>query len=176
MESKIVLLHTCCAPCCAYVAEKLQKLGCKVLLYFYNPNIFPLAEYNKRLDELKRFCKETELELILEDPDFTRWQELTKGLENELEKGKRCSICYRMRLEKTALKATELGINFFTTSLSISPHKSYPKIKEISLTLENDNLKFLDIDFKKQDGFKNSLELSKKYNFYRQSYCGCGYK
>lgn len=171
-----LLLHTCCAPCCAYSAQYLQEEGFDVTLYFYNPNIHPEEEYNRRLEELIRFAKDKNIPLIIEEADFTNWFNITNGLENSPERGERCRICYSMRLEKTAIKAKENNFDFFTTTLSISPHKSYEMIKEISENLENKySIKYLDVNLKKKDGYKKSTELSKQYNFYRQDYCGCKY-
>ena len=171
---KKLLLHTCCAPCGAYSSQFFQNEGYEVTFYFYNPNIYPESEYLKRLEELQRFSQETKITLIIEEPDFDNWNKLTKGLENEPEKGKRCFVCYKMRLEKTAQKAKELGFDFFTTTLSISPHKSYEMISEISKELEKTyDITYLDVNLKKKDGYKKSVELSKQYGFYRQEYCGC---
>ena len=171
-----LLLHTCCAPCCAYSAKYLQNEGYDVTLYFYNPNIHPQEEYTKRLEELIRFANEQNIPLIIEEPDFDNWFEKTAGLENSPERGERCKICYAIRLEKTAQKAKENNFEFFTTTLSISPHKSYEAISEISQKLANQyTVKYLDVNLKKKDGYKKSIELSKQYNFYRQDYCGCKY-
>ena len=171
---KKLLLHTCCAPCGAYSAQFLQKEGYDVTFYFYNPNIHPENEYLKRLDELKKFSQKTKILLIVEEPDFDNWFNNIKGYENEPEKGKRCYLCYKMRLEKTAQKAKELNFDFFTTTLSISPHKSYEMISEISKNFEKIyDITYLDVNLKKKDGYKKSIELSKQYGFYRQKYCGC---
>lgn len=169
-----VLLHVCCAPCGAYSLEFLKNLGYNVTLYFYNPNIYPLEEYQKRLNELKDFADKNKIPLITEKADFQHWAEITKGLEFEPEKGKRCFVCYKMRLQKTAQKAEKLGFAYFTTTLSISPHKSYEMICEISKELEKQyKTCYLDVNLKKKDGYKKSIELSKMYGFYRQNYCGC---
>lgn len=173
---KKLLLHTCCAPCCAYSFKYLQSEGYDVSLYFYNPNIHPIEEYSKRLEELKRFVEQEKISLFVEEPDFENWFQITKGHENDKERGNRCKICYQMRLEKTAKFAKDNGFELFTTSLSISPHKSYEMISEISFDLEKKyNIKYLDVNLKKKDGYKKSVELSNKYGFYRQTYCGCKY-
>ena len=174
--SKKLLLHACCAPCGAYSAEFLQSQGYDITYFYYNPNIYPEAEYERRLEELKRYSSERNIPLIIEEPDFDNWEKSVKGFENEPEKGNRCRICYEIRLKKTAEKAKNLGFDYFTTTLSISPHKSYEIIKEISEELQNIyEITYLDVNLKKQDGYKKSVELSKKYNFYRQEYCGCKY-
>lgn len=171
---KKLLLHACCAPCGAYSHLFLTELGYDVSYYFYNPNIFPKEEHDRRLEELKRFCTEKNISLIIEEADFENWNDCIKGYENEPERGKRCYLCYEMRLKKTAQKAKELGYDYFTTTLSISPHKSYEIIKEISKNLSKEtSVEYVDVNLKKQDGYKKSVELSKKYGFYRQDYCGC---
>lgn len=174
--NKKLLLHACCAPCGAYSGEFLQALGYEVTYFYYNPNIFPESEYQRRLDELIRYCKDKNFPIIIEEPDFNNWKEKINGLENEPEKGKRCAVCYKIRLEKTAEKAKKLNFDYFTTTLSISPHKSYEMIKDISTELQNTyGITYLDVNLKKQDGYKKSVELSAKYGFYRQDYCGCEY-
>ena len=171
---KKLLLHACCAPCGAYSRELFVELGYDVTYYFYNPNIFPIEEHNRRLDELLRFCKDKNIPIIVEKEDFEFWNSKVKGYENEPEKGKRCHICYEIRLKKTAQKAKELGFDCFTTTLSISPHKSYEMIKEISEKLSKEiGIEYIDVNLKKKDGYKKSVILSQKYGFYRQNYCGC---
>ena len=171
---KKLLLHACCAPCGAYSCEYLMAEGFDVTCYYYNPNIYPVEEYNRRLDELKRYCENKNVKLIIEDADFDNWFKAVETLENEPEKGRRCYVCYKMRLNKTAQKAKELGYDCFTTTLSISPHKSYEMIKEISENSAKEySVDYLDVNLKKKDGYKKSVELSKKYGFYRQDYCGC---
>jgi len=179
LESKLnnkLLLHACCAPCGAYSAEFLKQQGYDVTFFFYNPNIFPKEEHDRRLDELKKYCDKINIPLIISDYEFEEWGNLVKGYELEPEKGIRCSICYEMRLKKTALNAKQLGFDLFTTTLSISPHKSYEKIKEISTKLQDDlGVTYLDVNLKKNDGYKKSVELSREQGFYRQDYCGCRY-
>ena len=173
MDKKL-LLHACCAPCGAYSTKHLKAEGYDLTLYFYNPNIFPVEEYERRLEELRRFSLQEDIPLIIEKPDFGTWNNLVKGYEFEPERGKRCYICYEMRLNKTAQKAKELGYDYFTTTLSISPHKSYEMISQISKNLEKEYaVAYLDVNLKKKDGYKKSVELSKEYGFYRQDYCGC---
>ena len=172
LKSKL-LLHICCAGCGAYVAQVLKK-DYEVVLYFYNPNIYPESEYEKRLVEAKKIAAEYGLKLILEKYDHRAWLNKIKGQEKDLERGERCWICYRDRLEKTAKIAREKGFAFFTTTLTISPHKDAKKISQLGREMENKyKVKFLDRDLKKQDGFKKSTYLGKELGLYRQNYCGC---
>lgn len=168
-----LLLHICCAPCGAYVSNLLMQ-DYEVILYFYNPNIFPDSEYESRLIEVKRIAKEFDLKLIIGEYNHKSWLEKIIGKENEPERGLRCRICYWERLENTAMIAKSKKIENFATTLSISPHKDATAINVIGKDLEiKYEIKFLDKDFKKQDGYRKSLELSKKYEFYRQNFCGC---
>lgn len=170
-----LLLHACCAPCSSYVLEYLAS-HFNITLFFYNPNIYPEDEYKKRLDELKRLVREMKLNIkVLEEhyvPD--EFFEISKGLENIPEGGERCRKCYRLRLQKTAEAAKADRYDFFCTTLSISPHKNAEWINEIGNELSKDyGTAFLPNDFKKKNGYKRSIELSKKYNLYRQNFCGC---
>lgn len=168
-----LLLHICCAGCGAYVVQVLKK-DYEVVLYFYNPNIYPESEYEKRLVEAKKIAAEYGLKLILEKYDHRAWLNKIKGQEKDPERGERCWICYRDRLEKTAKIAREKGFAFFTTTLTISPHKDAKKISQLGREMENKyKVKFLDRDLKKQDGFKKSTYLGKELGLYRQNYCGC---
>lgn len=170
-----LLLHACCAPCSSYCIEYLHE-HFNISLFFYNPNIFPQEEYSHRISELKRLVKEMELDIpVLEAENNTEsFYALAKGREKIPEGGERCFDCYRLRLEKTAELAKEKGFDYFTTTLSISPLKSSSKLREIGLELEKKyGVKNLPSDFKKKDGYKRSIELSKKHNLYRQNYCGC---
>lgn len=170
-----ILLHVCCAPCGAYVISKLQK-DFEITAFYYNPNIYPKSEYQKRLSEFKKYSHKIKLPLIEGKYNNQDWFNLTKGYEKEPERGKRCYLCYRMRLTETARKAQENNFDYFTTDLSISPHKDTTKINQIGQELESQyGIKFLEADFKKANGFKKSIELSRKENFYRQNYCGCLY-
>ena len=171
-----VLLHACCAPCSAYVCEFLENEGYEIIIYFYNPNIFPVLEYEKRKNELEKFCKLKNYELILGEEDFTLWNDYIKGLEQEPERGKRCEKCFQFRLEKAARFAKKMNIENFTTTLSISPHKDFKTIEKVGNELMGKyGVKFLNYNFKKNDGYKKSTILSQKYGFYRQNYCGCEY-
>ena len=174
-----MLLHVCCAPCSSYVLSVLAKYFSIDIIY-YNPNINTKEEYDKRLEELKRLLSivkyDNEINIIDCNYNNMDFFDAAKGLEKEPEGGKRCYECYKLRLEYTASKAKELGYDYFTTSLSISPYKNANWLNEIGISLEKKyNVKYLVADFKKKNGYKTSIELSKKYNLYRQDYCGCIY-
>lgn len=174
-----LLLHDCCAPCGSYVLEYLSAYFNITLLY-YNPNISPESEYEKRVAELKRLLKEMPLknnaELIEGKYEPEKFAELSKGLETLPERGERCFKCYALRLEETAKLAAEKNFDFFSTTLSVSPHKDAEKLNEIGAELEKKyGVKYLYSDFKKREGYKRSIALSKEYGLYRQNYCGCVY-
>lgn len=168
-----LLLHICCAPCAFAVLEnimpKFETTG-----YFYNPNIYPLAEFDLRLKNLMKLNKITKINLKVPKNDVNIWQEKVKGLEKEKEGGKRCEACIKFRLEKAAEFAVANGFDIFGTTLSISPYKNTMMINRIGLDLEKKyGVKFLDQDFSKL--YQRSIELCKKYGIYRQKYCGCVY-
>ncbi|MBE9502614.1 MAG: epoxyqueuosine reductase QueH [Proteobacteria bacterium] len=168
-----MLLHLCCAPCSSYVIEQLNA-HFDLKLYFYDPNIHPREEYVRRKEEAKEHAKKQGIEFFEGAYDVERWYELTTGHEDDPEKGKRCSLCYDMRLHESARFAREIKCDYFTTVLSISPHKDAKRINETGFSLSREfGIKYLPADFKKKEGFKKSLELSRKYSFYRQDYCGC---
>ena len=174
-----LLLHSCCAPCSSYVISYLNKYFDITVLY-YNPNIYPYEEYLKRKNEQIRLINEMEhvnnLSIIDCDYDNDKYERLIKGLENEKEGGSRCHICYKLRLEKTAMMASDGNYDYFSTTLTVSPYKNSKTLNEIGESLAvKYNIKWLYSDFKKNDGYKKSVELSKKYNLYRQDYCGCIY-
>jgi len=152
-------------------------MGFQATLFFYNPNIHPKKEYNTRLSELKEYLKELNNVQLIEGPyGDKQWFELTRGLEKEPERGKRCHICYTMRLEKTAQIAKDKGFTHYGSTLSISPHKDAQVISNIGNKLAKKyKLQFFDQDWKKNDGFKHSCDISKQKGFYRQNYCGCIY-
>jgi predicted adenine nucleotide alpha hydrolase (AANH) superfamily ATPase len=144
--------------------------------YFYNPNIHPREEYNRRLSEVERYCGENKIDLVKGEYDTDQWFSAVKGMEEQKEGGRRCEICYRVRLEKTALTAQAHGMSCFATTLTVSPYKKTLVINRIGREAgEQYSTIFYEADFKKRDGFKKSCELSKHYNFYRQTYCGCTY-
>lgn len=172
-----VLLHSCCAPCSSHVIS-LLKTYVDLTIFYSNDNIYPMEEYEKRLEEEIRFCKEFDstIEVISDPYQASDYSHAVKGYEALGEKTERCYKCYELRLEKTAKKAKELGFDYFTTTLSISPHKIAKWINEIGAQLENKyGIPFLYSDFKKEEGYKHSIELSKQYGLYRQDYCGCLY-
>ena len=175
-NSKKVLLHACCAICSGHPIENLRELDYEPIVYFFNPNIQPKEEYLKRLEAQKTLCKNLDCELIIEEYEPKMFEIASFGLEEEPEDGARCKKCFKMRLEKTASKAKDLGINEFTTSIVISPHKDYKLICQIGKAIsENYGINYLDIDFKKQDGFLKSNKIVKELELYRQNYCGCRY-
>ncbi len=174
MDSK-VLLHICCAPDATHSFLVLKERY-NVSGYFYNPNIHPEREYKKRLEETRRLAKEWGFKLYEGRYNTEDWFRETKGLEGEPEGGRRCEVCYRIRLEKTAEFGKEMGFDSFTTTLTISPHKPAGVIHKIGEEIgKRYGIKFLKEDFKKRDGFKKSVELSKELGLYRQVYCGCEY-
>lgn len=173
LNKKRLLLHICCAPCSTASIERLKD-EYEVTGIFFNPNIYPRKEYFKRLEETKKYCRKIGIELIEIDYNYNKWLEEIKGLEEELEGGRRCLKCYNIRLGQVAEEASKMRFDYFTTTLTISPYKNFEKIREIGSNVgKKHRAKFLDIDFKKKDGFKRSIELSKKHNLYRQRYCGC---
>lgn len=176
---KRLLLHACCAPCSSYVVEYLSEFFDITLLYF-NPNISPESEYEKRIGEVERLLREmplkSEVRLLKGRYCPDEFFKMAKGLEELPEGGERCFKCYRQRLEEAAKTAKEGGFDYFTTTLSISPHKNAEKLNQIGEELEKDyGVKYLYGDFKKRNGYKRSIELSRIYGLYRQNYCGCVY-
>lgn len=174
-----LLLHACCAPCSSYVLEYLTEYF-DITVYYYNPNISPEGEFEKRFDDVKRLISEMPLKsgvkLIKGVYRYEDFIDIAKGLEEVPEGGERCFACYRMRLEKTAGLARDEGYDYFCTTLSISPLKNSQKINEIGFELEKQyGVKWLPSDFKKKEGYKRSIELSREYNLYRQNFCGCVY-
>jgi predicted adenine nucleotide alpha hydrolase (AANH) superfamily ATPase len=166
---KNILIHTCCGPCASASVERLIADGYGVTLYYSNSNIFPESEYRKRLEQVKKLADKLDLSLELDEYNHSAWQERVKGLEKEPERGRRCEKCFKFSLGRTAEAADKLNIPYFTTTLTISPHKSSKTLFEIGKKYS----KFLARDFKKKDGFKRSLELSCQHGLYRQDYCGC---
>ena len=172
--SKKILLHACCGICSGYPISLLQDMGYSVVVYFYNPNIFPDEEYQRRLEAEKTLCAHYGCNLIIGDYETDVYYDFVKGLENEPEKGARCDKCFELRLNKTAQKAKSLGFEEFTTSMVISPHKNYEKLSEIGNSIASKyNLKYLPINFRKNDGFLKTNKISKDLDLYRQNYCGC---
>ncbi len=172
-----LLLHACCAPCSSYCLEYLSEFF-DITVFFYNPNIYPEKEYEKRVEEIEKFISEMEfsspVKLIKGDFIPADFYTFVKGYEKCSEGGERCFRCYELRLRETAKKAKEGGFDYFTTTLTISPLKNAQVINEIGQSLEKEyGVKHLPSDFKKKNGYKRSTELSREYNLYRQNYCGC---
>lgn len=173
----VLLIHACCAPCSSYVIEYLSEFFHINILY-YNPNITNPEEYEYRLSEEERLINELPVKypvkLIKGDYNPEKYLEAVKGLEKEKEGGKRCEVCFELRLREAAEKCKEIGADYFLTTLTISPLKNAEKINEIGERLaEEYSVKYLPSDFKKKNGYKRSIELSREYNLYRQNYCGC---
>ncbi|MCI5523965.1 MAG: epoxyqueuosine reductase QueH [Spirochaetia bacterium] len=188
-EKPSLLLHACCAPCSSHVLSVIARYF-DITVYYYNPNIHPELEYTKRLTELKKFLQEfpeaKRTNVLLKEENYNPQEYFDASkvlieteLQTEREKGERCRRCYKFRMEKAFHYAVANNFDFFTTTLSISPHKDSQAINEIGLELEKTSgqtkTKFLQSDFKKNNGFLHSLELSKEFNLYRQDYCGCVY-
>lgn len=176
IPQSLIFLHICCAPCATEVIERLRKEEYEICGFFYNPNIYPKEEYERRLDAIKKLASRIELQFITGPYNTEDWNKQIQGLENEPESGERCKICYRMRLDYAAEVAKAREYKIFTTTLTISPHKPTSIINSIGKEVgERHRIEFLSFDFKKQNGFNHSVLLSTKYELYRQSYCGCKY-
>jgi len=175
-ENKI-LIHACCGICSGYPIALLKEMGYEPVVYFCNPNLDTKEEFERRLAAQKTVCEYHKVDLVTEEYNHQVFLEAAQGLENEPEKGKRCDKCIELRLRMAAGKARELGINKFTTSLVISPHKNFDKITKIGLSVSDKDgclpLEYLPLDFKKKDGFLKTNKLSKELGIYRQNYCGC---
>lgn len=172
-----LLIHCCCAPCSSHPLFLLKDYF-DITLYFSNDNIYPESEYQLRLEELKDFMKNTKLDFNVLDSGYHPKDYYTsiKGLEHLAERSIRCYECYKLRLDKTAQAAASLGFDYFTTTLSISPYKKEEWINEIGYSLEKKySIPYLYSNFKKEQGYLHSIELSREYNLYRQDYCGCVY-
>ena len=180
-EKKKLLLHSCCGPCSSYVITYLTNYFDITVLY-YNPNISPYEEYIKRKNEQIKIIEllnsksKNNIDIMDCDYDNNLYEEKIKGLEMEPERGKRCEVCYKLRIEKTANIAKDNNYDYFCTTLSVSPYKNANLINKIGEEMEQKyKIKWLYSDFKKKDGYKKSIMLSQKYNLYRQNYCGCIY-
>lgn len=179
---KKILLHSCCAPCSTAVIERLAETY-EIVIFYYNPNIFPEEEYFKRKNEEIKYIKhlnqtnpEIKISMLDCDYDNITFESAVKGLENEREGGSRCSVCFALRLQKTAEVAKEKGFDLFGTTLTVSPHKNAELINLIGENIsKKTGIEFLVSNFKKQNGYKRSIELSKENGLYRQNYCGCKY-
>jgi len=176
-----LLLHACCGPCSSYVIEYLSNYF-DITIFYYNPNIYPENEFMRRFDELTNFVIEfnnrnnKKIQLIGKEYNSKEFYKSIKGLEKLGEKSIRCYNCYKLRMKNSAIFAKQCNFDYFTTTLSISPYKNADWINEIGSDIENEiGIKYLFADFKKKNGYKRSLELSKEYKLYRQEYCGCVY-
>ncbi|MEI7945338.1 MAG: epoxyqueuosine reductase QueH [bacterium] len=167
-----VLLHTCCAPCASHCALALRDAGHEVTLFFSNANLAPEAEWQKRLESVYALAKHDSIPVILDETSHTDWlTSVAAGFEQEPERGKRCERCFRYSLMRTYEATLEKKFDAFTTSLTVSPHKLSTQIFHVGQLISQSL--FLPIDFKKQEGFKHSLQRSEELGLYRQSYCGC---
>ena len=173
-----LLLHSCCGPCTSAVLETVVRYF-DTAVYFYNPNILPEEEYDKRLFWLRHLLEKAPfargVELIVPDRDEAAFWEAARGLEGEREGGARCTKCFELRLDRTARAAAEGGFDFYTTTLTVSPHKNAALINAQGSRLgEEQGVRWLPSDFKKRDGYRRSIQLSAEYGLYRQAWCGCG--
>lgn len=174
-----LLLHSCCAPCSSYVLEYLSEYF-EITVFYYNPNIYPETEYDKRVEEQRRLTESLPskhpISFLAGDYDMERFYDAARGHEQEREGGERCFRCYELRLREAAKAAKDGEFDYFTTTLSISPLKNAEKLNEIGGRMaEEYGVSYLPSDFKKKNGYKRSTELSKEYHLYRQDYCGCIY-
>lgn len=172
-----LLLHSCCAPCSSYVLEYLSQYF-EITVFYYNPNIYPESEYTKRIWEQQKLIDELPakhpISFMAGPYDKERFYEMASGLEHVKEGGARCMKCYELRLREAAKIAKNAGFDYFTTTLSISPLKKAERLNEIGQRLgEEYEVEYLLSDFKRKNGYKRSIELSKIYGLYRQDYCGC---
>lgn len=172
-----LLLHSCCAPCSSYVLEYLSDYF-KITVLYYNPNIYPAEEYLRRMEEQKRLIAEMPLKnpVRFEEGkyDSDRFFAEVKGLEKEPEGGSRCHKCYELRIREAARAAKAGGYDYFTTTLSVSPHKNAAKLNELGQQISGEyGIPYLSADFKKKNGYLRSIRLSEEYGLYRQKYCGC---
>ena len=176
-EVPTLFLHSCCAPCSSYCLEYLSNYF-RITVFYYNPNIYPEEEYHKRVEEQRRFIERLPvkhpIDFVEGKYDKERFYEMARGLEDIKEGGERCFLCYELRLRESARLARQMKMDYFTTTLSISPLKNAAKLNEIGDALAQEyGIKYLNSDFKKKNGYKRSVELSEEYGMYRQYYCGC---
>lgn len=174
-NNRKLLLHACCAPCASGCLDKLIE-NFEVVLYFYNPNMDTMEEYNKRAKEIERLAERYKIKYIIEEYGSGEFIKNVTGLEKEAEGGKRCVKCFSLRLKKTCEYAENNGYDYFTTTLTVSPLKNAQLINSIGEeTAKGKRVKFLPSDFKKRNGYINSIKVSNELNLYRQNYCGCIY-
>lgn len=173
-RNKDVLVHCCCGICSAYPLKSLKEMGYNPIAYFFNPNVQPYFEYEKRMDAQKKLCQALDCELIVDDYMVDFYNQIMVGYENHTEGSERCTRCFELRLLKTIQKARELGIKNYTTSIPISPYKNFDVITQVGETFSKYfNIDYLAINFKKKDGFLKSNIIANDLNLYRQNYCGC---
>ena len=172
-----LLLHSCCAPCAGEIMEAVAASKIDTTVYFYNPNIHPIEEYELRKEENKRYCEALDFKFIDADYDKDNWFDRIKGLEDKPERGERCTKCFDMRFERSALFAHENNFSLFATTLGISRWKDLDQVNNSGLRAANryDNLAFWDFNWRKQGGSSRMIEISKREEFYQQEYCGCVY-
>ena len=174
MQSNKILVHACCGVCFSYPLIQLKEMGYEPVVYFFNSNIYPENEFDRRYNELEKYCKVNSVQLIKEDYNHNEYLAFIRGFEDEPEKGERCNKCFEYRLSAAVKKAIELKINKITTTLTVSPHKISKNIfKAGNFVTQNTNIEFLEIDFKKHDGFKKTSKIAYDFGMYRQKYCGC---
>ena len=182
---KKILLHACCGPCLTHCVEFLRSQEYEPTIFFSDSNIMPVAEYQHRRNTARDYATQAKVEFIEDTYDNAKWLEAIKGLEQEPEGGKRCAVCFRYNLRRTAEYACEHGFTEMTSTLTVSPHKRSTMVfeagKAMTLAVATEHpetpatLTFMNFDFKKKNGFLNSIRLSALYNLYRQSYCGCSF-
>ncbi len=168
-----VMLHICCGICAGSVAERILREGHQVTGYFFNPNIYPAEEYERRLEVAKTVAESIGFPIFAGEYKSDDWLRATVGLDKEPEGGIRCEVCFRLRIQETFRVMSERGLEGFTTTLTVSPHKPASVVNRIGQEIGGD--KFIARDFKKKDGFKRANEIANKLGVYRQHYCGCVY-
>lgn len=174
MKKKLVV-HTCCAVCMCYPYTILDSYD--TVFYFYNPNIYPYEEYERRKNEFVEYAKNNNINIFIEEANAEVWYKDIAGFENEKEGKERCKMCFKHRLKKTFEYAKSINADMVTTVMTVSPHKNSSVIADIGISISNDynNIEYLNIDFKKKDGFKKTCLLANNFGLYRQNYCGCRY-
>ena len=172
---KKLLLHSCCAPCAGEMMEAMVEAGVELTVFFYNPNIHPQKEYLIRKQENIRYCEKANIPFVDADYDVENWFQRVKGMEFDPERGQRCSTCFDMRFERTALYAIENGFTYYTSSLGISRWKDFDQINRSGHTAANryEGLKYWDYNWRKNGGSSRMYEIAKREEFYQQQYCGC---
>lgn len=174
-EKPRLLLVSCCAPCSLHIIDELRN-DFDLCIFFYNPNIYPRAEYEVRKDDIERYVRQLGLPFVEQPYDHGRWQYMTEGFEDAPERGLRCKLCFSLRIENACRWASEHGIEMFTTTFAISPYKDKESVFRVCYNFAGEyGLTFLERDFRKNDGFKKTMQMSKQNDLYLQNYCGCEY-